>query len=199
MSAATKLESGPQAGRLVSVSEAQEQIAAGVTVLDVRTPGEFSGSHISGAINLPVDQLNGPVLETVAAQASWPMLVICQSSVRAQQAANRLEEAGFGDTTVLANGMNAWQAAGAPTEQVPADDRWAMERQVRLVAGSIVLTSVLASALVPKAKWLAAGIGGGLTFAAVSNTCMMGDLLGKLPYNRTPEADVTRAVSQLTR
>jgi hypothetical protein len=45
---------------------------------------------------------------------------------------------------------------------------------VRLVAGSIVLSSVVGSIFAPKLKWLAAAVGGGLTFAAVSNTCAMG-------------------------
>jgi hypothetical protein len=59
-----------------------------------------------------------------------------------------------------------------------------MERQVRLVAGSIVLSSIPGSIAAPKLKWLAAGIGGGLAAAAMTNTCAMGMLLSRLPYNR---------------
>lgn len=44
---------------------------------------------------------------------------------------------------------------------------------------------------------LAAGIGAGLTYAAVSNTCAMGTALSKLPYNRTPAGDVSRIVAHL--
>ena len=43
----------------------------------------------------------------------------------------------------------------------------------------------------------AAGIGGGLTFAAVSNTCAMGMMLAKLPYNRGAVCDVQSIVAQL--
>jgi hypothetical protein len=60
---------------------------------------------------------------------------------------------------------------------------------VRLVAGSIVLSSVLGSVAIPKLKWLAAAIGGGLTFAAVTNSCAMATALSKLPYNRGEAAD----------
>lgn len=70
---------------------------------------------------------------------------------------------------------------------------WDLERQVRLVAGSIVLSSVAASVAVPRLKWIAAGIGGGLTFAAVSKACAM----GKLPYNRGRVRDATAIVAQL--
>ena len=71
----------------------------------------------------------------------------------------------------------AWQAASAPINQ--GAPRWDLERQVRLVAGSIVLVSVLGSVFVPQLKWVAGLIGAGLTFAAVTNTCAMGMMLGK--------------------
>ena len=35
-------------------------------------------------------------------------------------------------------------------------ERWDLERQVRLVAGSLVVSSVLGSVAVPRLKWLAA-------------------------------------------
>ena len=49
------------------------------------------------------------------------------------------------------------------------------------MAGSIVLSSVLGSVAIPKLKWVAAAIGGGLTFAAVTDTCAMATALSKLP------------------
>jgi hypothetical protein len=75
--------------------------------------------------------------------------------------------------------------------------RWDLERQVRLVAGSIVLASVLASVAFPPAKWIAAAIGAGLTVAALSNTCAMGMLLAKLPHNRGPRTDFNGVVAAL--
>lgn len=62
--------------------------------------------------------------------------------------------------------------------------RWALERQIRLVAGSIVLVSIIASVWWPPARFLAGAIGLGLTVAAITDTCLMGTLLMKLPYNR---------------
>ncbi len=43
----------------------------------------------------------------------------------------------------------------------------------------------------------AAGIGGGLTFAGVSNTCAMGTLPSRPPYNRTAAGDPDGLVAQL--
>jgi hypothetical protein len=75
-----------------------------------------------------------------------------------------------------------------------------MERQVRLTAGGLVLGGILASTWQPRAKWLAAAIGSGLVYSAVSNTCTMAHVLGYLPYNRRgPSFDADRAVESLRR
>jgi len=92
---------------------------------------------------------------------------------------------------VLQGGIAAWHHV------VYGTPRWELERQIRLVAGSIVLGSVLTSALAPGAKWLAAGVGGGLTVAALSNTCLMGSMLSNLPYNRTTDPDPRQLVAAL--
>jgi hypothetical protein len=97
---------------------------------------------------------------------------------------------------MLTGGITAWQAAHAPV--ITGTPRWDLERQVRLIAGSIVLLAVLASTLVEPAKWVAAFIGAGLAFAALTNTCAMGMLLAELPYNRGPRTDLDQVVTALT-
>jgi Inner membrane protein YgaP-like, transmembrane domain len=99
---------------------------------------------------------------------------------------------------VLAGGMNSWAQAGAPVEHGEIK-KWALERQVRLVAGMIVFLSVIASIWYPPLKWLAFAVGFGLSFAAVTNTCAMGMLLAKLPYNRGPGCDIDEAIARLSR
>ncbi|MDT5070755.1 MAG: hypothetical protein QOH82_75 [Mycobacterium sp.] len=98
-------------------------------------------------------------------------------------------------TERLEGGIAEWEGNGFDVDR--GIERWDIERQVRLVAGLIVLSSVVGSVLVPKLKWLAAAIGGGLTFAAASNTCAMGTALSKLPYNRTADYDPAALVSRL--
>ena len=68
---------------------------------------------------------------------------------------------------------------------------------MRLVAGSLVVSSVVGSVAVPRLKWLAAAIGAGLSYAAISNTCAMGTALSKLPYNRGATSDASTVLSQL--
>jgi hypothetical protein len=75
--------------------------------------------------------------------------------------------------------------------------RWDLQRQVRFVAGAIVALSILASILVPGLKWIAFAMGAGLSITAITNTCLMGMMLAKLPYNRGPACDAQSVVAQL--
>lgn len=59
---------------------------------------------------------------------------------------------------------------------------------MRLAAGSLVVAGLLAGVRFPAARWISAGIGSGLVFSAVSNTCGMAAALSKLPYNRAPRS-----------
>lgn len=163
-------------------------------LIDVRTPGEFETGHIPGSYNVPLDLLREHRAE-LRAHLDEQVVLVCRSGQRAGQASQALAGAGLPNLRVLHGGIGAWQAAGEPV--AAGRPRWDLERQVRLVAGSVVLGSVLASTAVPRAKWLAAAIGGGLTFAALSNTCAMGMALAKLPYNRGPKCDMSAVLGAL--
>lgn len=154
-----------------------------VTLVDVRTPGEFETARIPTAHNRPLDQLDAHLdeLRELCGDGA-PVVLVCQSGARAEQARQRLTAAGITDVTVLDGGVNGWRAADG--ELVEDVQRWELERQVRLVAGGIVATSIGASVVVPEARYVAGFVGLGLVLAAVTNTCAMGMLLSKLPYNR---------------
>lgn len=182
----------------VDPNSLHESIDSGknVRIIDVRTPGEFESVHIPGAYNVPLDLLREH-RDEFCAHFDESVVLVCRSGQRAGRAEQTLREAGLFNVHILDGGMLAWEGADLPVTL--GAERWDLERQVRLVAGSIVLSSVLGSIAVPKLKWLAAGIGGGLTFAALSNTCAMGMLLSKLPYNRSASCDAQSIVAQLVR
>lgn len=165
-------------------------------ILDVRTPAEFETAHIGGSYNVPLDLLDDHRSE-VAEQLDegQDIVLVCRTGQRATQAAELLQSVGVADGRVLENGITDWEGQGFEVNR--GVQRWDLERQVRLVAGSIVLSSVLGSIAVPRLKWLAAAIGGGLAYAAVSNTCAMGTALSKLPDNRGASADAETVLSQL--
>lgn len=96
---------------------------------------------------------------------------------------------------VLDGGIVAWLSTGGAVNHGPA--RWDLERQVRLTAGSIVLASVLGSVVVPQLKWVAGAVGAGLTGAALTNSCLMGKVLSKLPYNRGASCDIDTVLGRL--
>jgi rhodanese-related sulfurtransferase len=163
-------------------------------ILDVRTPGEFEGVHIAGAYNVPLDLLREHSDE-IRTHLDDHVVLVCRSGQRATQAEQTLHDTGLTNVHILDGGMNSWEANGFSVKR--GAQRWDLERQVRLVAGSIVALSVLASIFVPGFKWVALFIGSGLVFAAVSNTCTMGMLLAKLPYNRGATCDAQTIVAQL--
>lgn len=163
-------------------------------LIDVRTPAEFESAHIPGAYNVPLDALKEHRREIVE-RIDDDVVLLCAAGPRSKQAEEALAAAGLPNLRVLEGGMQAWERGGGPLKR--GRQRWALERQVRLVAGSLVLTSVLVSTVLPRMKWLAAAVGGGLTFAAVSNTCAMGNLLSKLPYNRGTTLDPREAIEEL--
>lgn len=163
-------------------------------VLDVRTPGEFETAHIAGAYNVPLDLLREHRDEIIK-HLDEDVVLVCRSGQRAAQAEETLRNAGLANVHILDGGITAWEAKGYSVNR--GAQRWDLERQVRLVAGSLVLASIAGSIAVPKLKWLAGMVGGGLTFAALSNTCAMGTALSKLPYNRGPACDAQTVVSQL--
>jgi rhodanese-related sulfurtransferase len=163
-------------------------------LLDVRTPAEFETVHIRGAYNVPLDLLREHHDEIVE-HLDDDVVLVCRSGQRAGQAEQTLRAAGLVNVHVLAGGITAWEANGFAVHR--GAQRWDLERQVRLLAGSVVLTSILGSIAVPRLKWLAAGMGGGLVVAALTNSCAMGMLLSRLPYNRGSACDTQTIVAQL--
>ncbi|MFE5909550.1 rhodanese-like domain-containing protein [Streptomyces wedmorensis] len=163
-------------------------------LLDVRTPAEFRTAHIPGSYNVPLHTLREHRAE-LRSHLDEEVVLVCRSGARASQAEQALAEVGLPNLRVLEGGMNAWEAADAAVMRGP--ERWDMERQVRLVAGSIVLATGLVGVLVPGVHLVGTAVGAGLTYAALSNSCMMGVLLSKLPYNRGPRVDIGSVIAEL--
>lgn len=95
--------------------EAAALVDAGVTVLDVRTPGEYTGlGHIPGAKLLPVD-LSAAAPAMLDEDA--PVLVTCEHAVRSKLTTRLLAQAGFSRVYELSGGMAAWRG---PRDYEPA-------------------------------------------------------------------------------
>ncbi|MZE52216.1 DUF2892 domain-containing protein [Streptomyces sp. SID5770] len=170
-----------------------------LTVIDVRTPGEYAGGHLPGALNIPLDQIQRALPDIRDAADRGDVLVVCASGARSENACRTL--AGHGVTAAtLTGGTGAWADGGHDLHRPEGGPRasWAMERQVRLTAGTVVLLGLLLGVLVhPAFQILSAGIAAGLVLSALTNTCGMAAVLAKLPHNRPRAADLEATLAAL--
>jgi rhodanese-related sulfurtransferase len=168
---------------------------APVRLLDVRTPGEYEAAHISGAYNVPLDTLGEHGAE-LRATVDEPVVLVCQSGQRARKAEEALRTAGMPNLHVLDGGVNGWVAAGQPI--IRGATRISLERQVRIVAGTLAAAGgLLAVTVNPLFALVPAFVGSGLVFAGVTDTCGMAMVLSRLPYNRPATCDVGAMVRAL--
>ena len=165
-----------------------------IRVLDVRSVREYDSIHIAGSYNAPLDTLVTHAREI--AELDHPIVLVCKTGGRAEQARAVLADAGKVNLSVLDGGLDSWLHNGDEVER-GASQVWAMDRQVRLVAGSISLVGIAGSLVFPKAKWLAGAVAAGLTYSAVSNTCAMGNALARLPYNRGRGCDIEAVLADM--
>lgn len=96
--------------REVSALEADEAVAAGAHLLDVREPVEFDAGHAPLAASIPLGALEQRT-EELPREAT--IVCVCRSGHRSAAASQALGAAGF-DAVNLAGGMYAWAADGLP-------------------------------------------------------------------------------------
>ena len=87
---------------------------AGVVVLDVRTPGEFSQGHIQGAVNIDVEASTFDS-EIAKLDKTKTYAVYCHSGSRSSVATQAMAKAGFTHLFNLENGIVDWMSQGMPT------------------------------------------------------------------------------------
>lgn len=157
-------------------------------LIDVRTPMEFQGAHVQFARNIPLDELNpAKVMQARNGSSGEPLYVVCQSGGRSKKACEKFQQAGFTNVIDVEGGTQACEIAGLPL--VRGKKVMSLERQVRIAAGSLVLTGVILGWQVHPAFYgLAAFVGAGLTFAGITDTCGMGMMLAKMPWNRVSQS-----------
>lgn len=94
--------------RRVTSAELAPLLAAPVTLVDVRFPGEWAQESIPGSVNIPLDQLPERVNEI---PRGGRVAVFCQTGLRSSTAASLLEGAGHGGVIDLIGGFADWKTA----------------------------------------------------------------------------------------
>jgi rhodanese-related sulfurtransferase len=182
--------------RTVKPSELYDRIKSGeaLDLIDVRTPAEFSDTHVGVARCVPLHTLDMARLMADHPTSTDPLYVICQSGARGQEACRKLVAAGYDNVVNVEGGISAWTAAGLPVDRgrrvVPLDG------QVRIAIGSIVLASALLSLFHPYFLAITIFMGAGLIFSGISGFCGLAMLLARAPWN---QSDVSVATCEQPR
>jgi rhodanese-related sulfurtransferase len=169
----------------ISPQELSDLLSRGkAELIDVRTPAEYREVHIEGARNVPLDRLQPDSLMAARnGQSDQPLYLTCKSGKRGSQACQKFIDAGFDRVVNVDGGVDAWESAELPV--VRGKKTISLERQVRIAAGLLVFTGVALGYWVHEAFLILSGfVGLGLVFAGITDTCGMGMLLAKMPWNQ---------------
>ncbi|WNM59154.1 rhodanese-like domain-containing protein [Candidatus Nitrospira allomarina] len=148
--------------------------------IDVRTPQEFEGMHIPDARNIPLPDLHRYVSELKTLSREHRILLICRTQNRVKIAYEYLTNQGITNCGILEGGITAWVNQGKPV--VRGQQRISLEGQVRAIAGGLILVGVALGLTVHSGfLLLPTFVGAGLLHAGLTDSCLMGMLLSKLP------------------
>ena len=164
----------------------RQQRGESVELLDVRTPIEFREVHATIARNVPLDQIDADAIMAARnGSADQPLYLICRAGARSCRACEQFVAAGYDRVVSVEGGTDAWVRAGL--DVVRGKKAISLQRQVQIIAGLlIVVGSLLAFLLHPYWIALPASVGLGLLLTGITDTCMMGLMLAKMPWNRVP-------------
>lgn len=170
---------------VLSLAKCDEQGC--VQLIDVRTPLEFREVHAEQAKNIPLDSLDPhEVMKSRNGSADEPLYVICKGGTRGAKAQQKFIDAGYSNVINVEGGTEAWVQAGLPV--VRGKKAVSLERQVRIAAGFIVLIGGLLGMFVhPYLAGISAFVGAGLMFAGITDSCAMGMMIAKMPWNQVKE------------
>ncbi len=159
--------------------------------IDVRTPQEFEGVHIPGARNIPLPDLHTYLDELKTLSHERPIMLVCRTQNRVKIAYEYLTNNGLTNCNILDGGITAWVDQGKPV--IKGQQRISLEGQVRAIAGGLILIGVALGFTVHSGFFLLPAIvGAGLLHAGLTDSCLMGMLLSKLPLNRIGNSHLGR-------
>ena len=151
--------------------------------IDVRTPQEFEGVHIAGARNIPLPDLHTYMDELKIISQERSIMLVCRTQNRVKIAYEYLTNNGLTNCEILEGGITAWVDEGKPV--IKGQQRISLEGQVRAIAGGLILIGVGLGFTVHSGFFLLPAIvGAGLLHAGLTDSCLMGMLLSRLPMNR---------------
>jgi len=168
----------------IAASDIEAERARNSLLLDVRSPAEFRGGHVRGAVNLPLELVTVAKVSALrGVDVTRHVVLLCAAGKRATIAAERLTGKGL-HLLVVTGGTAACATAGLSLDKI-SNGVISIERQTRIAAGTLVFGGVMLGANVhPYFYGLSGFIGFGLIFAGVTDWCGMGLLIARAPWNK---------------
>ena len=171
--------------KVLTPQAAQELIAQGAVLVDIRGADEYAREHIVGAQHMPMEQLsaNGmPKSETNA------VIFHCNSGNRTGMNSGVLDNCATCEVYILEGGLAGWKKAGLPVVK-DSTQPLELQRQVQIGAGSIVLLGVILGTTVSPSWYALSGfVGAGMVMAGATGFCGLARVLMKMPWNKRSAA-----------
>ena len=185
----------------ITASELKNLINSGkhIDLIDVRTPIEFRAMHVTVARNVPLDRLDPNALRTAGGESNDPLYIVCRSGGRSRQACEKLLAAGVTNVVNVDGGTMACASAGAPVNR--GKSAIPLNCQVQIITGVTVVAGTIAALATANLYWLSLPVvmGAGLVFSGLTNTCAMGTMLARMPWNQVkPESTVSSNATSKT-
>ena len=97
------------------VAGAQERVATGAALIDVREDNEFADGHAAGAKHIGRGIIERDIVQTFP-DKSTEIVLYCGGGYRSALAADMLQKMGYTNVWSMDGGWKTWKDAGAPTE-----------------------------------------------------------------------------------
>lgn len=167
----------------ISPHDAQELIAHGAKLIDIRDADEYLREHIPAASLAPLSVIEQSGLPDKL--RSEQIIFHCQAGKRTRNNADKLAAiAAPAEVFLLEDGIDGWKKAGLPVAENKSQPLPLM-RQVQIAAGGLILIGVVLGFAINSSFFLLSGfVGAGLMFAGISGFCGMARLLDKMPWNQ---------------
>ena len=168
-------------GKVLTPQAAQELLAKGAVLVDIRGADEYAREHIAGAQHMPMEQLSSTGMANSDANA---VIFHCNSGNRTVMNATVLDNCASCDVFILEGGLDGWRKAGLPVVK-DAKQPLELQRQVQIGAGSMILLGVILGTTVAPGWYALSGfVGAGLIMAGVTGFCGLARMLLVMPWNK---------------
>ena len=180
--------------KTVNAATLKEWLAKGEAVLvDVREPAEHASESIPGSKLVPLSAFSK---NKIGSCSGKKLVIHCQGGGRGVTACERLlaEDKNI-EVYNLEGGLRAWQQSGGEVKQ-SSRKVLPLDRQVQLLAGSLILTGSLLGYFVSPKFFLMSGFFGlGFVIAGLTGFCGGAILLAKAPWNQAASLPAGTACS----